>query len=178
MRRDFVPINATVQSEPSSTAMLHLLDLRPWLIGSTHELLVTRVFAEDGCLTPCLGLPSSLFLSSMGEPRPTWEARMDVLERRGAVACRDDRGRRRGRVAHLARQVEEVYYKAKRDDRSTSLSPPLTGGWNWSFQGVSAAHVLPKVTSDRPLCSPRGERELAFCIDGVQPPSSVVHNCG
>ena len=154
-----------------------LLDLRPWLIGSTHELLVMRVFAEDGRLSPCLGFPSSLFPFSMDEPRPVWEAWMDVLERPGAVACRDGQGRRRRRVAHLARQVE-VYYKAKRDDRSTSLSPPLTGGWNWSFQGVSAAHVLPKVTSDRPLCSPRGERELAFCIDGVQPPSSVVHNCG
>ena len=44
------------------------------------------------------------------------------------------------------------------------------GGWNRSFQGVSAAHVFPKVTSNRPLCSPRGERELAFCVDGVQPP--------
>ena len=106
---------------------------------------------------------------------------MDVLERPGAVATRDGQGRRRRRVAHLAKQVEEVYYKAKRDDRSTSLSPPLTGGWNWSFHGVSAAHVLPKVTSDRPLCSPRGERELAFCIDGVHPPvpsSTIVDRDG
>ena len=47
---------------------------------------------------------------------------MDVLERSGAVASRDGQGRRRRRVAHLARQVEEVYYKAKRDDRSTSLT--------------------------------------------------------
>ena len=156
----------------------HLLDLRPWLIDSTHELLVMRVFAEDDRLSLCLGLPSSLFLFSMDEPRPVWEAWMDVLERPGAVASCDGQGRRRRRVAHLARQVEESVSQAKRDDRSTSLSPPLTGGWNRSFQGVSAAHVLPKVTSDRPSCSPRGERELAFCIDGVQPPSSVVHNCG
>ena len=113
----------------------------------------------------------------MDEPRPAWEARMDVLERPGAVACRDGQGRRRRRVAHLARQVEEVYHK-QRGTIGLPLSPPLTGGWNWSFQGVSAAHVLPKVTSDRPSCSPRGERELAFCIDGVQPPRSVVHNCG
>ena len=47
---------------------------------------------------------------------------MDMLERLGAVACRDDQGQRRRRMAHLARQVEEVYYKAKRDDRSTSLT--------------------------------------------------------
>ena len=47
---------------------------------------------------------------------------MDVLERPGAVASRDGQGRSRRRVAHLARQVEEVYYKAKRDDRSTSLT--------------------------------------------------------
>ena len=46
---------------------------------------------------------------------------MDVLERPGAVACRDDQRRKR-RVAHLAWQVEEVYYKAKRDDWSISLT--------------------------------------------------------
>jgi len=90
-----------------------LLDLRPWLIGSTHELLVMRVFAEDGRLSPCLGFPSSLFPFSMDEPRPVWEAWMDVLERPGAVACRDGQGRRRRRVAHLARQVEEVYHKQR-----------------------------------------------------------------
>eukprot|EP00963_Diacronema_lutheri_P010033 scaffold948_cov332-Pavlova_lutheri.AAC.2 len=51
-----------------------------------------------------------------------------------------------------------------------------------------AAHVLPRVTSDRPLRSPRGERELAVAStpsstpalpsrskgrDGVGPPQSV-----
>ena len=38
---------------------------------------------------------------------------MDVLERPGAVATRDGQGRRRRRVAHLARQVEEVYHKQR-----------------------------------------------------------------
>ena len=47
---------------------------------------------------------------------------MDVLERPGAVTCRNGQGRRRRCVAHLARQVEEVHHKAKRDDRSTSLT--------------------------------------------------------
>ena len=48
---------------------------------------------------------------------------MDVLERSGAATCRNGQGRRSRRVAHLARQVEEVvYYKAKRDAWSTSLT--------------------------------------------------------
>ena len=138
----------------------------------------TRTLGEeglvvDGLLTPFVrGLLLLSFLDgrvSAGVGGADGRARASRCRR-----TRDGQGRRRRRVAHFARQVEEVYNTAKRDDRSTSL----TCGWNWNFQGVSAAHVLPKVTSDRPLCSFRGERELAFCIDGVQSPSSVVHNCG
>ena len=79
----------------------------------THVLLVTRVSLWTGFLPLLCGVSFFSLSFSTGEPRPAWEARMDVLERPGAVACRDGQGRRRRRVAHLARQVEEVYHKQR-----------------------------------------------------------------
>jgi len=77
----------------------------------------------------------------------------------------------RGR--HLVEQVDKCVTKQRGTTISTSLplSPPLTGGWNWGNWGVMAVHVLPKVTSDRPLGSPRGERELAVASSPFMPPS-------
>eukprot|EP00963_Diacronema_lutheri_P012141 scaffold1639_cov331-Pavlova_lutheri.AAC.29 len=58
----------------------------------------------------------------MEEPQPAWEAPTCVLECPSGVSCRVGQGRRRKRVAHLARQVEGLYLKAKRYQWSTSLT--------------------------------------------------------
>ena len=49
------------------------------VLQCTHVLLVTRVFAEDGLLTPLCGVSFFSLSFSTGEPRPVWEAWMDVL---------------------------------------------------------------------------------------------------
>eukprot|EP00963_Diacronema_lutheri_P006034 scaffold502_cov350-Pavlova_lutheri.AAC.9 len=49
---------------------------------------------------------------------------------------------------------------------------------NWSNWGSGAAHVLPKLTSDRPLCSPRGERELGVASSSFTPPNPTISKEG
>eukprot|EP00963_Diacronema_lutheri_P005384 scaffold420_cov342-Pavlova_lutheri.AAC.1 len=59
---------------------------------------------------------------------------------------------------------QEFYHNAKRDDGSTSLSPPLIRCWNWG-NGVATTPMCPhEVKSDHPLCSPRGEYELSLVL--------------
>ena len=122
----------------------------------THVLLVTRVFAEDELLTPLCGVSFFSLSFSTGEPRPTWEARMDVLERPGAVACRDGQGRRRRRVAHLARQVEEVYHKQR-----GTIGLPL------SHRLSQAVGIGPLWASQPPTCSLKSHLTVRCVLPGA-----------
>ena len=99
-------------------------------------------------------LPASRFRGRVSSKRPLLHLLLACWWRALLLESRHER---------VVEQVDKSITK-QRGDYYVYLSSSLStsravGGWsNWA---EVVAHVLPTVTSDRPLCSPRGERELA-----------------